>query len=147
VTALTDTRAIERLFADYAFHLDMNQPDALAALFTGDCEVSFSPGSDLVGRENLRKRLDGIGTYFAATSHHISNIAIDFAGDDMADVRAVLFACHRYRDSRPDGLLYGQYRSRVVRLDAQWRFHYHRLLTTMSTSFHIEIGHPIGRSD
>jgi hypothetical protein len=36
-------RQIERLLFDYAFHLDMNHPEELAALFVEDCEVSYAP--------------------------------------------------------------------------------------------------------
>ena len=73
-------RQIERLLFDYAFHLDMNHPDALVDLFVDDCEVSYAPNFGSEGIAAYRETLNGIGSYFQATSHHVSNIAIDFIG-------------------------------------------------------------------
>src|SRR5690606_22484164 len=107
---IIDTQAIERLLFTYAFHLDMNQTSELAALFTEDCEVIYGPGGfGAQGRAAYAKTLEGVGSFFKATSHHVSNIVVDFAGPDEAAVRAVLSACHRHNRDMPDRHERGQY--------------------------------------
>jgi 3-phenylpropionate/cinnamic acid dioxygenase small subunit len=142
---LLDERAIERLLFDYAYFLDMNMPDKMAALFVDDCEVSYAPNFGAEGIDEYKKTLDGIGTFFVATTHHVSNVCIDFDGDDEARVRAVVLAIHRYTRERPDGFLYGQYDDVVVKTDGHWRFRKRVLKTTMTTDYHVKAAHPIGR--
>jgi hypothetical protein len=137
---------IRRLLADYAFHMDMNHPKELADLFVEDCEVIYGPGFGAKGRAEYAKTLEGIGTFFQATSHHVSNIVIDFVSDVEARSRAVLYAWHRYRKERPDGHLWGQYHDVVVRMNGRWLFKRRELLTTGVKDFHVKIMNPIGRS-
>jgi ketosteroid isomerase-like protein len=142
---LADREDIRRLIADYAFHLDMNQPEELVSLFVEDCEVSYGPGFGAVGRAAYAKTLEGIGTFFEATSHQVSNIVIDFMGPDEARARTILYAWHRYRKERPDGHLWGQYHDIVVRKGDRWLFKRRELRTTGVKDFHVKIMHPIGR--
>jgi 3-phenylpropionate/cinnamic acid dioxygenase small subunit len=147
VKRLEATEQVRDLLSDYAFHLDMNETEALVALFTDDCSVIYGPGFGAEGIEAYRKTLDGVGSYFAATSHHVSNIKMTFENDDTAQVRSVLYAWHRYRRERPDGVLWGQYHDVVVRHGGKWRFRKRELRTTGVKDFHIKPEHqlPIGR--
>ena len=142
---LVDERAIERILFDYAYYLDMNMPDEMADLFVDECVVSYAPNFGAEGIEAYKKTLDGIGTFFTATTHHVSNIVIDFTNDSEASVRAVVMAIHRYTKERPDGLLYGQYHDVVVKRDGQWKFKTRVLKTTMATDYHVRASNPIGR--
>ena len=142
---LVDERAIERILFDYAYYLDMNMPDQMADLFVDDCVVSYAPNFGAEGIEAYKKTLDGIGTFFTATTHHVSNIVIDFTNDSEASVRAVVMAIHRYTKERPDGLLFGQYHDVVVKRDGQWKFKTRVLKTTMATDYHVRASNPIGR--
>lgn len=142
---LLDERAIERLLFDYAYFLDMNMPDKMAELFDDDCVVSYAPNFGAEGIEAYKKTLDGIGTFFVATTHHVSNICIDFATDTEATVRAAVLAIHRYTRERPDGFLYGQYDDVVVKIGGHWKFKKRVLRTTMTTDYHVKAAHPIGR--
>ena len=144
---LIDERAIERLLFDYAYFLDMNMPDEMSALFVDECVVSYAPNFGAEGIEAYKKTLNGIGTFFTATSHHVSNVCIDFEADDRAKVRAVVLAIHRYTRERPDGILYGQYHDRVVKVGDQWKFKDRILKTTMATDYHVRASNPIGRAD
>lgn len=144
---LVDQRAIERLLFDYAYYLDMNMPDDMASLFVDDCQVSYAPNFGAAGIDDYKKTLDGIGTFFTATTHHVSNICIDFDGAEMATVRAAVLAVHRYTRERPDGILYGQYHDRVVKVGGQWKFKDRILKTTMATDYHVRASNPIGRAD
>ena len=144
---LIDERAIERLLFDYAYYLDMNMPNDMAGLFVDDCVVSYAPDFGAEGIEVYKKTLDGIGTFFTATSHHVSNVCVDFTADDEATVRAVVLAIHRYTRERPDGLLYGQYDDVVVKVDGGWKFKVRTLRTTMTTDYHVKASNPIGRQE
>ena len=143
---LTDAEEIRRLIAEYAFHLDMNHPKELADLFVEDCVVVYGPNFGAEGKAAYLKTLDGIGSFFVATSHHVSNIVVEFRGDEEAAVRSVLYAWHRYRKERPDGILWGQYHDVVVRVDGQWRFKRRELRTTGTKDFHVKEMIPIGRA-
>jgi 3-phenylpropionate/cinnamic acid dioxygenase small subunit len=142
---LVNERSIERLLFDYAYYLDMNMPEQMSALFVDDCEVSYAPNFGASGIESYKKTLDGIGTFFTATSHHVSNICVDFQSDEEATVRAVVLAVHRYARERPDGILYGQYHDVVVKVGDTWKFKTRFLKTTMTTAYHVKASNPIGR--
>ena len=144
---LLDERAIERLLFDYAYYLDMNMPTEMASLFVDECVVSYAPNFGAEGIEAYKKTLDGIGTFFTATSHHVSNVCVDFESDDQAKVRAVVLAIHRYTRERPDGLLYGQYDDVVVKVDGDWKFKVRTLRTTLTTDYHVKAANPIGRQE
>lgn len=145
IQQLLDVRSIERLLFDYAYYLDMNMPAEMADLFVDDCEVRYAPNFGAKGIEEYKKTLEGIGTFFVATSHHVSNICIDFQSDEEAIVRAAVLAVHRYTRERPDGILYGQYHDVVVKVGGAWRFKTRVLKTTMTTDYHVKASNPIGR--
>lgn len=146
---LVETAKIERVLFDYAFNLDMNRPDDLVQLFTEDCYVAYGPDFGAEGRVAYRETLDGIGTFFTATSHHVSNIVVDF-GDDLtsANVRSVLYAWHRYtKEGKADGYFFGQYHDDFV-FDAEhgWRFSRRELRASGVVDFHVKKQIPIGRA-
>lgn len=147
VAKLEAREQIQKLIYDYAFHLDMNQTAQLAALFVEDCTVVYGPGFGAEGIDAYRKTLEGVGSYFAATSHHVSNVTIEFQDDDTAVVRSILYAWHRYRRERPDGHFWGQYHDLIVRSAGGWRFKRRELRTTGVKDFHTKAEHqlPIGR--
>jgi hypothetical protein len=144
---LLEEKAIERIVHDYAYFLDMNQPEKMVELFVEDCEVSYAPNFGANGIEAYTKTLDGIGTFFKGTSHHVSGVVIDWVSECEANVRAVVLAIHRYTKDRPDGILYGQYHDAVVKQDGQWKFKTRILKTTMTTDYHVKASNPIGRTE
>jgi hypothetical protein len=144
---LVEQRAIERMMFAYSYALDMNQPETLAALFVDDCEVSYAPNFGATGMEAYKKTLEGIGSFFKGTSHHNSNVTVDFTSPTEAEVRSIVLAIHRYQKERPDGILYGQYFDTVVKRDGQWKFKRRELRTTMTTDYHVRAFNPIGRAD
>jgi 3-phenylpropionate/cinnamic acid dioxygenase small subunit len=144
---LIEERKIERLLFDYAYFLDLNQPDEMAKLFRDDCEVTYAPNFGASGKAAYRETLNGIGPYFAATTHHVSNIAIDFVDESTATVRSVLMAIHRYRRERPDGWMFGQYHDIVTKVGGSWQFQRRELRTTMGVDYHVKTSHPIGRAE
>lgn len=147
IEKMVEQRAIERMMFEYSYALDMNQPDTLAALFVEDCEVSYAPNFGATGMEAYKKTLEGIGTFFRGTSHHNSNIVIDFVSDTEANVRSIVLAVHRYTKERPDGILHGQYFDTVVKQNGQWKFKRRELRTTLTTDYHVKASNPIGRAE
>lgn len=143
---LLEERAIKRIVHDYAYFLDMNQPEEMTELFVDDCEVSYAPNFGASGIEAYKQTLDGIGTFFSATSHHVSGVVIDWVSETEAHVRAIVLAIHRYTKERPDGILYGQYHDVVVKQEGQWKFRRRILKTTMTTNYHVRTFNPIGRA-
>lgn len=144
---LVEQQAIERMMFDYSYALDMNRPAELADLFVEDCEVSYAPNFGAKGMEDYKKTLEGIGTFFRGTSHHNSNVVVDFVSETEAEVRSVVLAIHRYTKERPDGILYGQYFDRVVKVDGRWKFKRRELRTTLTKDYHVKAANPIGREE
>jgi ketosteroid isomerase-like protein len=144
---LADRQAITDLIYAYCFHFDSNEPDAVAALFTGDATVDYGPESaTIIGSAAIATTIAvGLEQTFAATSHHVSNIQITFEGASRAHSVTYLYAWHRYVDGSPDGELWGRYRHRFVRTDAGWRISDLRLEAAGAVDFHRARMHPIGR--
>jgi ketosteroid isomerase-like protein len=136
VRQLVDKDAIRTVLYDYAYYLDMNLTNELAGLFTDDCFIAYGPGFGADGIEEYRKTLEGVGTFFTATSHHVSNVKVEFTDDDTAEVRSAVYAWHRYQRERPDGHVMGQYHDVLVRTAAGWRFKRRELKHAGTTDFH-----------
>ncbi|MDX5985085.1 nuclear transport factor 2 family protein [Sphingomonas echinoides] len=144
---LVEQQAIARTMYDYSYALDMNQPDTLADLFVEDCEVSYAPNFGATGMEDYKKTLEGIGTFFTGTSHHNSNIVVDFVSATEANVRSVVLAIHRYAKERPDGILHGQYFDTMVKVGDRWKFKRRELRTALTINYHVKTSNPIGRAE
>ncbi len=145
---LGDRARIEDLFTAYAYHFDRNEPAEVAALFTDDAVVDYGPEmANLSGRHTIESGVAaGLRDIFTATSHHISNVAIDFIDETRARAVAYVYAWHRYRDGSPDGFLWAQYHVGVRRRRGGWRFSEMTLKAAGSTDFHRSEMHPIGRN-
>lgn len=152
VRQLVDREEIRTLLYDYAFHLDMNQTAELTGLFTPDCYIAYGPDFGAEGIEAYRETLEndktGVGAFFAGTSHHVSNVVIDFEDEDTARVRSVLYAWHHYNRERPDGVVMGQYHDIVVRTPDGWRIRRRELKHAGTESYHAKgpALNPIGRT-
>jgi hypothetical protein len=147
VRELLDRQAIADLVHAYCFHFDRNEPELVAALFTDDAVVDYGPEAEtIVGAAAIGPTIAvGLARTFAATSHHVSNIRIDFDGPDRARGVAYLYAWHRYCDGSPDGELWGQYHDRFERTPAGWRISELVLRVAGAVDFHRATTHPIGR--
>jgi ketosteroid isomerase-like protein len=144
---LIDRHELEQLVYAYCRHFDDNEPDAVAALFTDDAVVDYGPEfPNIVGAAAIAGGIRaGLEERFAATSHHVSNIQIDFDGPDCATGVTYLYAWHRYRDGSPDGELWGRYHHRFQRVAAGWRIAALRLTAAGAQDFHRSRLHPTGR--
>jgi ketosteroid isomerase-like protein len=144
---LADRNAIAELFHAYARHFDRNEPEAVVALFTHDATVDYGP--EVATAQGIEAILlgisEGLSTIFAATSHHVSNISIEFADSDNATAVAYVYAWHRYRDGSPDGHLWGQYHTGLRRHGDAWKIADLVLRAAGTSDFHRTEMHPIGR--
>lgn len=140
VQRLADKEAIERLLYDYTYFLDLNDTKSLVALFTPDCHIAYGPDHGADGADAYRETLEhekyGVGAFFAATSHHVSNIVIDFVDGDTANVRSVVYAWHRYNRDRPDGIVMGQYHDVVARTGEGWKIQRRELKHAGTENYH-----------
>ncbi len=138
---LLDKQAITEVLYRYCAFLDRMDLEALAALFTVDCEVDYGPDPHMrsSGSVALRRDLSRMWRW-ARTSHHLSNVIIelDENGAHASSVSQV-FAWHE----RPDGstaTMMGQYHDRLVRIGDEWRIHARRqVLTGNDQGFNVNI--------
>ena len=140
VQRLNDEADIQRVLFQYAFHLDAADPDKMLPLFTPDLYVAYGPSHGATSPEEylavLSNDKTGIAAFFAATSHHVSNVVVDFVDEDTAKVRSVLLAWHRYHRERPDGIVYAQYHDVFKRTSDGWKIHRREQLTTGTEQYH-----------
>jgi 3-hydroxyacyl-CoA dehydrogenase/3-phenylpropionate/cinnamic acid dioxygenase small subunit len=124
-----DRLELTRLLYRYCAMLDSMELDLVPELFTPDCSVSYGPDERMQshGADDLASSLRRLGR-FARTSHHLSNVELDFDGPDAARGRSYVLAWHQHPDGRMQ-TLYAEYHDRFVRTDAGWRIAERRQLT------------------
>lgn len=117
-----DRQQITDLIVDYCTAVDDQDPDAVAALFTDNCTVSFAAGPDgtVHGRDALRRRVTSVLRGFDATSHHVSNVRLRARSPDIVEGATYLMAWHRFPGDRPDGYLWGRYHDVFARGTTGW---------------------------
>lgn len=144
---LLDKAAIADIIHAYCYHFDRAEADEVLALFTGDAVVDYGPDvPTMTGVEEIGPMVTGgLANFFAATSHHISNVAIQFDGPDVAQSVSYLYAWHRYQDERPNSELWGQYHHELCRTSEGWKISRLVLCAAGSDGFHRDAMHPIGR--
>lgn len=122
---LFDRQEITSLITAYARHMDLNDPDGVAALFADDAVIDYGATfpARVVGPEALAATLRNTIQHVAATAHHCSNIELWFDSPDEARGVTYLYAWHRFPDDRPDFHLWAQYHDRFRRVPGVgWRF-------------------------
>ena len=128
VRQLVERQAITDILIEYCTALDRMDLGRLASLFTEDCVVEYGPEEWLRsrGRDALEKSLARMWRW-SRTSHHVSNVRVDFRGDDEALVGSYVHAWHEGSDGSSATIL-GQYHDRFVRGDARWRIAERRMV-------------------
>jgi ketosteroid isomerase-like protein len=134
IERISDRQAIAELLAEYCRALDLMDLDAIAGVFTADCRVEYGPEARLTshGAAGVAKSLERMWRW-ARTSHHLSNIQIEFESADGARAVSYVIAWHE----RPDGstaTVLGQYHDRLQRRDEGWRIAERRMLMNGNTA-------------
>lgn len=147
LAALLDKADIADVIHAYCFHFDRAEPEAVLDLFTRDAVVDYGPDvPTMTGHDEIAPMVTrGLAEFFAATSHHVSNIAIRLDPPDAATSICYLYAWHRYRDGRADSELWGQYHHAFRRTDRGWKISKLVLCAAGAEKFHRDRMHPIGR--
>jgi len=142
VAEVADRQEIGELMAEYCYRCDLNDPYGLAQCFTEDCEADYGPGvgPPSRGRDNRRKEAERDLALFEATSHHLSNVIVEFTGPDRARVRSVVHAWHRPKAAGPDWNLRAQYHDEVRRTADGWKIAARRLVVIDADGFPDEWG-------
>jgi L-gulonate 3-dehydrogenase len=124
-----DRIAITGLLHRYCAMLDAMELELVRELFTDDCVVIYGPDERMQshGAAQLATSLRRLWR-FARTSHHLSNVELEFDGADAAHARSYVLAWHQ----QPDGdsrTLYAEYHDRFIRTPAGWRIAERRQFT------------------
>jgi len=132
----SDRLALTDLLLEYCRLLDENDPDGVAELFSEDCvvELADDPDGTTRGREEMRRRLPERYSRFAATSHHLSNVQIEFEGSDRARALSYVYAWHRFANGA-EGEIWGRYQDLFQRTPQGWRIHRRRLRVAGARNF------------
>lgn len=140
-------REITQLLHAYCRHFDRNEPADVVALFTPDAVVDYGPDAPTTSSaaELQSSMARGLREVFAATSHHVTNVEINFIDAATATVESSLHAWHRYHGDAPDGWLWGRYLHTVVTTPDGWRISHLQLLSAGTIDFHRDHMHPLGR--
>lgn len=134
IERLIDRQEIADLLAEYCRALDLMDLPAIAKVFTADCRVEYGPEERLqsTGAEAVARSLERMWRW-ARTSHHLSNIQVEFESPDAARAVSYVIAWHE----RPDGstaTVLGQYHDRLRRTEEGWRIAERRMLMNGNTA-------------
>jgi uncharacterized protein (TIGR02246 family) len=110
------TQLLYRLYA----LMDERDFDGLTSVFTPDAE-GRTPGGQARGRESLIAQARRNHERVPHLQHRVSNVLVDPAGDDAANVRAVIETVFADERSEPTYRIGEVYRARAVRADGAWR--------------------------
>lgn len=129
---LQDRIEIEALLYEYCRALDVMDLDALSRTFTEDCLVEYGESEPLKsrGRAALKTGLQRMWR-FKRTSHHLSNVQMDFVGDSHANSLCYVIAWHEYPDLSTTTIM-GQYRDEHALTKDGWRIARRKLMLSGS---------------
>lgn len=121
--------AIEDQMFRYARATDWLETENHRLVFVEDCIFATPHSGDLHGIDAVVEYMNRVLPQFEATSHLISNIWIEFTGEDAAKAVSYVRAWHRYSDpEKPDMILWGEYHDRWILVDGVWRIRERRVL-------------------
>lgn len=147
VQKLIDHIEISDQLKRYCLYFDSNDVDGLRQLFTEDAQVDYGPEVPLiVGLDAIINSISkGLTSTFVATSHHLSNIIIDFEDEDHACASSYVYAWHSYYSKPEIGYLWGQYSHTLRRVASTWKIATLQLRAVATQDFHRETMHPVVR--
>ena len=131
----------------YCYFFDSNDVIGLRTLFTEDAEIDYGPEVPLlVGLDAIMTSISrGLNSTFIATSHHLSNIIVDFDDEEHARTSSYVYAWHRYYAKTEIGYLWGQYSHTFRREVESWKIATLKLRAVATQDFHRETMHAVER--
>ena len=110
IKRIIDEKEINFLLIEYCRALDSMELDIIKELFSKDCIVEFGTDKQLnsKGSDELIKSLERMWRW-KRTSHHLSNVIINFKSHDIAFSKSYVHAWHQRFDNKT-ATIYGQSR-------------------------------------
>lgn len=147
VGRIVSRAAISDVLHRYARLIDGGDFDAIAGLFADDCVADYGIREGDMLRSSAGV-VDWIKTQLRAvhaTSHHISNIEIEFVDDDHATSVCYVYAWHSIEGVEVNMVVLGRYLDRFERQGRQWRITQRQLLVHGLEHFPAGIVRPLPR--
>jgi ketosteroid isomerase-like protein len=143
VWQLTERLAVEGVLLDYCQFVDALDIEAVANLFTEDCEMDLGLGRVWHARREVFENMSGrLEQDYTHTSHHLSNIRVVFESRDRATASSYVFAWHRQASDGRERKLFGRYFDDLVRTDEGWKIRRRRLRMAGQDGYPRVPGHP-----
>ena len=120
IKMILDEREIKAVLIEYCCALDRMDLSAISQLFSEDCIVEFGDDAKLNSRgpKALSKSLERMWRW-ERTSHHLSNVRINFNGSCKASTISYVTAWHE-RPDKTTATIYGQYHDEFIRENDHW---------------------------
>ena len=114
---VADVGKVSRTLDQYCRLIDERDFDGVAALFTPDCTLKFGRDHPLIIRtsRDYREWLPARLEKFSKTRHQISDVQVR-SGQGVILSSCRLHAWHQFAHGAPDGLLWGEYHDRFIRV-------------------------------
>jgi 3-phenylpropionate/cinnamic acid dioxygenase small subunit len=147
---MIDREAITQVLNDFARTVDELDFEAMARCFTEDLLWDYGPGAGVVitCRDDLLAFVteafsperevtedSRVKVRIHKTSHHISNIRIDFGGSDTAHSETYVFTWHEMVDDARPGLVWGKWRDEWTRMPEGWRIHARKMIVSATDNY------------
>lgn len=145
---MSDDRVIiEDLIKKYCLYFDTNEPKKLIELFSESVLIDYGPEvPPIVGKDAAFVMISGgLNNLFAKTSHHISNIIVEFDSSLIAHSTSYIYAWHQYQNKSEIGHLWGHYHHKFVKELGDWKISELKLFAVNTDNFHREIMHSVDR--
>jgi hypothetical protein len=120
------TLAVVRTLNEYCYAVDARDVEAAVRLFDEECEFDWGFGRIARGRDGVRDLLGSLSRW-DATSHHLTNVIVEFDTPTTARARSYVYAWHRVAGTGDVEQLWGQYHDQLRASEAGWRFTRRRL--------------------
>jgi len=144
-----DREEMTQVLNDFARAVDELNFRAIPLCFAEDLTWDYGPGAGVVITK--RSELEAFVTEaysdraitddslsvvrIRKTSHHISNIRIDFEGDDAARSETYVFTWHEMVDNDRPGLVWGKWHDHWKRTPEGWRIDARQMIVSATDNY------------
>ncbi|NUS43996.1 MAG: nuclear transport factor 2 family protein [Mycobacteriaceae bacterium] len=146
VRELTDRAAITDVLHIYARSVDERDFTAAGAVFTTDCLAEYGINDTEILRSSaavVEWLTRQVGQ--SETSHHISNVQIQFSDTDHADATSYVYAWHNIPGAPVEPVVMARYVDTFARTSGGWRIAHRRMLAHGLVGFPEGIIRPLSR--
>jgi uncharacterized protein (TIGR02246 family) len=135
------TREVERLMHGYCDAVDRVDMTLFASLFTEDAVLDYGFDRIFTGRDAIVALLTARLANYQATSHHLSNIAVDEVAPTELHATSTIYAWHRLMDDT-QAEVWGRYEDVIVHGNDGWKIARHVVRAAGSRGFATPEGLP-----